>query len=308
MSKIHRRTFITYAGAGALMTLLPREVYALSPEEKEFQLCILHTNDVHSRLDPFPMDGSKYQGLGGAAKRAQLIEKIRLEEKNVLLLDAGDMWQGTPYFNFFNGEAEYKVMNAMKYDAATLGNHDFDIGLDGLNKQLPNAQFQILNANYDFSDSILNKKIHQRTTFQKGPIKVGVFGVGIELYGLVSPALCKNVLYLDPVKVANEQAAILKHEEKCDFVICLSHLGFKYDNNKISDIGLATQSKNIDLIIGGHTHTFLPEPYTVSNLDKKLVVINQVGWAGIQLGRLDFSMSKITKKNLRKFSSISVSN
>ncbi len=305
---MHRRTFLTFAGTGALMTLLPREVYAWSEEEKEFHLCILHTNDVHSRIDPFPMDGSKYQGLGGAAKRAEMIEKLRSTEKNLLLLDAGDMWQGTPYFNFFNGEAEYKVMNAMKYDAATLGNHDFDIGLDGLHKQLPNAQFKILNANYDFSDSILSGKINHHSIFQKGPLRIGVFGVGIELYGLVSPSLCKNVRYMDPVAIANQQAAILKNDEKCDFVICLSHLGFKYDNDKISDIGLASQTKNIDLIIGGHTHTFLPEPYIVSNLDKKQVIINQVGWAGIQLGRLDFSFGKIHKKNLRKFSTISVSN
>ncbi|AEW86243.1 metallophosphatase [Flavobacterium columnare] len=254
------------------------------------KLTILHTNDTHSQIDPFPEGHPKNPNLGGVARRAALISQIRKEEDNVLLLDAGDIFQGTPYFNYYGGEIEFKVMSMMKYDLATIGNHDFDNGITGLYGQLPNASFEFVCANYDFKNTILDTHIKPYKIFEKAGIKIGIFGLGVELYGLVDPRYYKETKYLDPVEIANDITKKLKEVEKCDLIICLSHLGFEYKNEpeRISDINLAKKTKNIDLIIGGHTHTFLDKPVIERNLDDKEVLINQVGAYGINLGRIDF--------------------
>ena len=279
----------------------------LIAEEKSYKLTVLHTNDVHSRLDPFPMDGSANQGLGGVAARSEIIEKIRREEEQVLLLDAGDIFQGTPYFNFYKGEPEMKAMSAMGYEATTIGNHDFDGGLENLATQLKNhASFPMLVANYDFTGNAMEYIYKPYKIFKKGKIKVGVFGVGIEMAGLVSEDVSGGTKYLDPVVKGNETAYILRKDMGCDLVICLSHLGNTYSDNKVSDKRLATETENIDLIIGGHTHTFLPAPIVYKNKKGDDVLVNQVGWAGINLGRLDFNFSKYSKKKLSEASSITV--
>ena len=292
--------------AGGL--LAGRSIYdELRSEEKAYKLTVLHTNDVHSRIDPFPMDGGVNQGLGGVAARAEIIEKIRSEQDHVLLLDAGDIFQGTPYFNFYRGEPEIKAMSSMKYDATTIGNHDFDAGLDNLATQLTNnATFPMVVANYDFSGTPMEYKYQPYKLFKKGKIKVGVFGIGIEMAGLVPANLYGNTKYLDPVSKANEMANTLKKDKNCDLVICLSHLGNSYSDNKVSDKRLAMETENIDLIIGGHTHTFLPNPLVYKNKKGDDVLVNQVGWAGINLGRLDFDFTKISKKKLSQASSIMV--
>lgn len=272
------------------------------------KLTILHTNDVHSRIDPFPSDDKKFPGMGGAAKRAQLVQKIRQSEKHVLLLDAGDIFQGTPYFNFYGGELEFKLMSSMQYDAATIGNHDFDGGIDGLKKQLTHANFPLLVSNYDFKDTVMNGKTKPYQVFQKGPLKIGVLGVGIELLGLVPSNMYEDTQYLDPIVNANKYAKILKYDEQCDYVICLSHLGLKYDDQKVSDVVLAAQSENIDLIIGGHTHTFLDEPLTLKNKVGAHVLVNQVGWAGIILGRLDIYFERNFKNKCVSCKNILVKN
>lgn len=280
----------------------------LSAAEKAYKLTVLHTNDVHSRLDPFPMDGGVNQGLGGVAARAGIIEKIRREEEHVLLFDAGDIFQGTPYFNFYKGEPEIKAMSSMKYDATTIGNHDFDAGLENLATQLTNnATFPMLVANYDFSGTPMEYKHQPYKIFKKGKLKIGVFGIGIEMAGLVSENLSGGTKYLDPVEKGNEMAYTLKKVKNCDLVICLSHLGNSYNDNKVSDKRLATETENIDLIIGGHTHTFLSAPMVYRNKRGEEVLVNQVGWAGINLGRLDFDMAKISNKKLSQASSITVS-
>src|SRR5687767_1657593 len=276
-------------------------------DEKQYKLTVLHTNDVHSRIDPFPMDGGANQGLGGVAARAEIIGKIRNEEEHVLLLDAGDIFQGTPYFNFYKGEPEIKAMSSMKYDATTIGNHDFDAGLENLATQLTHhATFPMLVANYDFSGTPMEYKYQPYKIYKKGKIKVGVFGIGIEMAGLVSENLSAGTKYLDPLVKANEIAYQLKKEKTCDLVICLSHLGNAYSGNKASDTRLAIESENIDLIIGGHTHTFLPAPMVHKNKKGNDVLVNQVGWAGIHLGRLDFNLAKSSKKKLSQASSITV--
>lgn len=294
-----RRNFINRtAGAGAAL-MLPGWVSASALLKGELtRLVILHTNDVHSRIDPFPEDGSRNAGLGGAARRAALIEKIRSENEHVLLLDSGDIFQGTPYFNFYLGELDIKLMTAMGYDATTMGNHDFDGGLENYEKQMrEHGNFPTIISNYDFTDTIMHDKYIPRRSFQKGDIKIGVTGVGIELDGLVPQALYGSTRYLDPIAKVTEQADILKHEEGCDIVICLSHLGYKYDNDndKVSDIKLAQNSRSIDIILGGHTHTFMDKPDIYRNKEGDNVIIHQVGWAGIRLGKIDITFERNSK-------------
>ena len=291
-----RRHFLKNIGIGTVLAgsgLITPEVFAAP---KTFKLTILHTNDTHSRIDPFPMDGGSNQGLGGVARRAALIKKIRQEEANVLLLDSGDIFQGTPYFNLFGGEVEFKAMSAMQYDAATIGNHDFDAGLEGLVKQLPHAEFPFICSNYDFSDTPMHQKTSNYKIFHKGGIKIGVFGLGIELNGLVPKDNFGNTQYSDPVTQTQKLTNILNNDLKCDLVICLSHLGYKYNDQKIDDVKLAANTENIDIILGGHTHTFLNKPDVKINKAGKKVVISQVGFGGIVLGRLDIFLEKNRKE------------
>lgn len=253
-------------------------------------LTVLHTNDVHSYIDPFPANHPKNPNMGGVARRAALIESIRKENPNVLLLDAGDIFQGTPYFNYYGGELEFKLMSMMQYDLATIGNHDFDNGIEGLFAQLPHASFEFVSANYDFKNTVMNGHVKPYKIINKDGIKVGVFGLGVGLDGLVDKKNYKETIYLDPVGVAQDMARLLKQEKKCDLVICLSHLGYKYKDepDKICDTKLATLTKDIDLIIGGHTHTFLDKPTVLKNSVGQDVLVNQVGCYGINLGRIDF--------------------
>jgi 5'-nucleotidase len=285
-----RRSFIKQATVATTGLLLANnmDVFAnIEHQTSNIELTVLHTNDVHSRLDPFPMDGSKYQGLGGVVAREKIIHSVRNEVDNVLLLDAGDMFQGTPYFNFFKGEPEMKVMSMLKYDAATLGNHDFDNGIDGLVKQMDYADFPIVNCNYDFAGTALETLISPYTIIKRGKLKIGILGVGIDPKGLIPDRLCKGIMYNDPIVRANEIANYLKNKKKCDYVVCLSHLGFEYKDNKISDKIFAKETENIDMILGGHTHTFLDEPVMIKNRNQQEIIVNQVGWAGIHLGRIN---------------------
>ena len=292
-----RRNFIkNTAATSALLSLSGLSLSSFSTI-KEKKITILHTNDVHSHIDPFPEDHPRNPSMGGVAKRANIIEQIRKEEANVLLLDAGDIFQGTPYFNYYGGELEFKLMSMMKYDLATLGNHDFDNGIDGFYAQLPHANFEFVSANYDFKNTELNGIVKPYKTFIKDGIKIGVFGLGIELEGLVEKKLYKETKYNNPIEVATDITKTLKETEKCNLIICLSHLGFDYKNekDKASDLKLAAATQDIDLIIGGHTHTFLDKPVIKTNKIGKQVIINQVGAYGINLGRIDFYLSDESK-------------
>lgn len=304
---MNRKEFLKTVGGGTLaLSLAPNLVFAsqksILDKNSAYKLTVLHTNDQHSRIEPFDSSYSRNPNQGGFARRATLIQQIRSQEKNVLLLDAGDIFQGTPYFNFYGGELEFKLMSMMGYDAATMGNHDFDNGLDGFLKALPNAKFPFITSNYDFSNTILDGKTEKYKIFKKDRIKVGLFGVGIELDGLVGKKQYQETKYLNPVEIAQHYADFLRKEKGCDLVICLSHIGFDYrdDADKISDKKLAAQTDNIDLILGGHTHTFLPEPQSFTNKSGKNVLVNQVGWAGLLLGRIDFYFDK--NKSLQNIS------
>lgn len=292
---MNRKHFLKTLGGGALALtaasnlLLAGEKKTLFETASANKLTILHTNDQHSRIEPFDASYTKNPNQGGFARRAHLIQEIRKTEKNLLLLDSGDIFQGTPYFNIFGGELEFKLMSLMGYDASTMGNHDFDNGLEGFLKVLPNAKFPFICSNYDFKNTILDGKTMPYKIINKNGIKVGIFGVGIKLEGLVGKKQYKETVYNDPVEIAQQFSNFLKKEKNCDMVICLSHIGYRYDDSEnISDIKLASKTENIDLILGGHTHTFLPEPQKFTNRAGKTVLVNQVGWAGLLLGRLDF--------------------
>lgn len=284
-----RRDFIEKTVAGTAMVGLGLSLSSFKTADVK-HLTILHTNDVHSHIDPFPADDPRNANMGGIARRAALIETIRQENPNVLLLDAGDIFQGTPYFNYYGGELEFKLMSMMKYDLSTIGNHDFDNGIPGLYAQMPHAKFDFISANYDFKNTLMDGLVKPYKVFMKNGIKVGVFGLGVKLDGLVDKKMYEETVYNDPVETSHEMVRILKQEQKCDLVVCLSHLGYEYKNDKgmICDLNLAALTQDIDLIIGGHTHTFLDKPTLVKNLVGKEVLVNQVGCYGINLGRIDF--------------------
>lgn len=291
-----RKDFIKQSGillGGVVLSGTPFYSFAAN---KSTKISILHTNDWHSRIEPFDKNDKTNAGMGGAEYRAALIKKIRQEEEHILLLDAGDIFQGTPYFNLFSGEVEYKLMSMMNYDATTIGNHDFDLGIDNITKQMAHANFAFINCNYNFSNTSLHDKIVPYKIFNKQGIKIGVLGYGIELEGLVDEKMYKETIYQNPIPIANSTAKLLKQDLGCDYVIALSHLGYSFPDKKLCDISMAPETENIDLIIGGHSHTFLEHPTKLLNKADKEVYVTQVGWAGIWLGKLDLYFSHNSKK------------
>ncbi len=284
-----RRTFIQNSLAtSAFVTLGGLSLQSFGASKKK--ITILHTNDVHSHIDPYPATDRRNANQGGVSRRATLISKFRNENPHTLLLDAGDIFQGTPYFNYYGGELEFKLMSMLDYDLATIGNHDFDNGIDGLFKQLPHAKFEFVSANYDFKNTVMDTHVKPYKTFVKNGIKIGVFGLGIKLEGLVDKRMYKETKYHDPIETAQDMSRILREDEHCDLVICLSHIGYFYKKNpsKVSDLILARKTKGIDLIIGGHTHTFLKKPTIEKNSVGENVLVNQVGAYGLYLGKIDF--------------------
>ncbi len=296
-----RRNFIKQVGGASTLASVGGLTLSSCMGKRQRHITILHTNDTHSHIEPFKANHPRNAHKGGVAKRATLIEQIRQENTNTLLLDAGDIFQGTPYFNYFGGALEFKLMSMLKYDVATIGNHDFDNSIDGLYKQLPNAKFDFVSANYDFKNTVLDTHVEPYKIIIKDGIRIGIFGLGIELEGLVGKKMYKETRYLDPVEITQDITRELKEEQQCDLIICLSHLGYHYKNNpdKPSDLNLAKTTENIDLIIGGHTHTFLPKPTIVKNASGNNMLVNQVGAYGINLGRVDFYFDENDEKTTK---------
>lgn len=250
------------------------------------ELVILHTNDTHSQIETIRSGYGK--GLAGVDRRAEYFDQVRKENKNVLVLDAGDWDQGTPYFTVFKGDMEIELMNALGYDAACLGNHEFDNGQEELARRLAMAKFPIVCANYDFSETILAPYVKPYVVIKKGGLKIGIFGLLVNIKSNVSAKARKGLEYKDPIEVTNELAKMLKEEEKCDLVIALSHLGYSAQNPKAaSDINLAKNTRNVDIIVGGHSHTFLKSEKIYQNPDGKDVIVLQAGAKGEYVGRLD---------------------
>ncbi len=293
---MNRRTFLQNSavlGAGlGLGGLIPcNSVFGATG----CRVTILHTNDTHARIEPFPETAPRYAGMGGVARRATLIRQLRSENPDSLLLDAGDVFQGTPYFNKFNGSLDFEVMSKMGYDAVTIGNHEFDNGVRGFEEVMGKAKFPFVSTNYDFGTTQMGLRIHKFLIRQVAGVKIGIFGLGVAFENLVLPHLHRGVTYLDPLEVAADTVAHLKGYHRCDMVICLSHIGYSYNDGRVSDRIVAQQVDGIDLIIGGHTHTLMPEPELFEKSDGRRTWVSQVGFAGIVLGRLDFYFDRQRK-------------
>ncbi len=295
-----RRDFIVQTTATAGLLVMGGLSLSSFDTGKSRRITILHTNDTHSHLDPFPATDAKFPGQGGAAKRAAFFEKIKSENPNTLILDAGDMFQGTPYFNYYGGELEIKVMNMLGYDGGTIGNHEFDNGVNGLAEQIKKAEFDIINANYDFRNTLMDGLTKPYKIYIIDGIKIGVFGLGVKLEGLVNKTEYGETVWIHPLEIAQDMSRILKEEQKCDIVVCLSHLGYSYrkESQMVSDLDLAATTKNIDLIIGGHSHTFLEQPTIVQNTEGKEVIVNQVGCYGVRVGQIDFHFDFLNSKTV----------
>jgi len=255
-------------------------------------ITILHTNDTHSQIDPLPSNDRTYPGKGGVARRATLVKRLRKENPNTLLIDAGDAFQGTPYFNFFKGEVEYKAMSAIGYDVGTLGNHEFDNGVAALAAALKFANFELVSANYDVRGTPLEGRIKQYVIKEVGGVRIGLFGLGISPVSLITPDNFKGITYNDPVQVSRDTVKLLREKERCQLVIAMSHLGY-YEQPKSGQIGdsqLAERVDGIDFIASGHTHTFMKKPIIIKQPGGQDTIIFQVGKSGIYLGRIDFTL------------------
>ncbi|NLJ06300.1 MAG: bifunctional metallophosphatase/5'-nucleotidase [Sphingobacteriales bacterium] len=304
---IDRREFLDVGlkfGIGTLALGLVPSLLKASGEPEG--LLILHTNDVHSRIEPFPMDGGKFQGKGGFSARAAMIDELRKKHRNVLLFDSGDILQGTPYFNRYHGALEFRLMSEMGYNGACIGNHDFDAGIENLAHLAESATFPLICSNYEVKGTPLEGKVKSYAVFKTGKIKTGVYGLGIELNGLVPEQLYGGIRYHNPVERAVWAEEILKKEEKCDFIICLSHLGFRYENSKVSDVVIARETSFTDLILGGHTHTFMQKPEVEENLKGKSVYVFQNGWGGVYLGCIEVGKGTKDSSELKVLNSLSV--
>ena len=297
-----RKTFIRRLSAAGLGVTLAGSTPLLSYAGRGNRLLtILHTNDTHARIAPFPLSSPRYGGLGGIARRASLVKTIRAENPNTLLLDAGDVFQGTPYFNFYKGTLDFQLMSQMGYDAMTLGNHEFDNAVSGFLDVAGEAKFPFVCANYNFGKTGMADLVQDYIIKDIDGIRVGIFGLGIDFKRLVAPTMHQGVKYIDPVRIGQFQADRLRVLYKCDYVICLSHLGYNYqDADRVSDQVIAQKVSGIDLIIGGHTHTFLDAPERVKKEDGSVTMISQVGFAGIMLGRIDVEFDR-QKQVLRAF-------
>lgn len=265
-------------------------VTAAAQSTKEIYL--FHTNDMHSRIEPFP---ENYQdtllaGKAGMVRRATFISQQREIHPDLLLFDCGDFSQGTPYYNMYKGEVEISMMNEMRYDAGTIGNHEFDFGLENMARVFRLAEFPIVCANYDVTGTVLEGLVKEYVVLHRDGIKIGVFGLGAQLEGLVAKASYGDVKFEDPVSEAQRIADLLKMQEKCDLVICLSHLGWK--GEPYSDVELIENTCNIDVVLGGHSHSYFEKPEYYKNLDGVEVPLQQMGKHAAFIGKMVLTLQK----------------
>lgn len=290
-----RHTLLYIVFAVALVVAHPFAATAKkvkADKQKHVQLVILHTNDTHSCVMPINpnMADTALADRGGFLRRVAMLKEERKSDPDLLLFDSGDFSQGSPYYSLFKGDVEVGLMNEMKYDAATIGNHEFDFGIDNMVRIFKMAKFPIVCSNYDFSGTPLEGVVKPYTVIRRKGLKIGVFGVCPELAGLVSEANYGTIKYEDPIKKANEMALFLKEKEKCDVVVCLSHLGWDIDG--IDDTELVPATRDIDLVLGGHSHTFFKKLEYLNNLDGTPVPIDQNGKSGMWIGKMTLDLVK----------------
>lgn len=276
-----------------ILTILTIAVaVTLTAAAKGRQLLILHTNDTHSCVLPLNpnLADTMLAGRGGFLRRAAMIDQMRKEDKDLQLLDSGDFSQGSPYYTMFKGDVETELMNIMGYDAATIGNHEFDFGLENMARIFRKAKFPIVCANYDFTGTVVEGLVKPYVIIKRKGVRIGIFGLSPKLDGLVMASTCAGVRYSDPIKTANAVADKLKNVEKCDVVICLSHLG--WDEDGLNDMEMMAKTRNIDLVLGGHSHSYFKTLNHVRNLDGKDVPNDQNGKHGIFVGKITLSLEK----------------
>jgi 5'-nucleotidase len=291
---INRRKFLTDSITFGAALALPRAFTGcVAATSDQTIITILHTNDTHSQIDPLPAN-DRNAGKGGVARRATLVKKIRRENPNTLLIDAGDVFQGTPYFNFFKGEVEYKAMSAIGYDAGTLGNHEFDNGVDSLAAALKFAKFDIVSSNYDVKGTPLETLVKQYVVKVVGGIRVGLFGLGISPTGLIAPNNFRGITFIDPVVAARDMVKVLREKENCSLIVAMSHLGYSENPRpgNVTDGQVASQVDGIDFIASGHSHLFMEKPVLQKQPCGAETMIFQVGKSGINLGRVDFRIHR----------------
>lgn len=267
-------------------------VFTVVAVAQKKQLVILHTNDTHSCIMPLNpnLADTALAGRGGFLRRMALIEDERAKTPGLLLIDSGDFSQGSPYYNFYKGEVEVELMNRMGYDVATIGNHEFDFGLENMARIFRMAKFPIVCANYDFTGTSVEGLVKPYTIIKRNGLKIGLFGLSPQPKGLVDTTKFVGVKYLDPVETARRMAALLKTKKKCDVVICVSHLG--WENEELTDQMLVPATRDIDIVLGGHSHTYMKTLQYVKNVDGKDVPVDQNGKHGIWIGRIVLDLEK----------------
>lgn len=259
------------------------------------ELTVLHTNDTHSLIEPVgKLDVNKEQAdKGGYVRRATLVREMRTKDRDLLLFDCGDFSQGTPYYNMFQGEVEIRLMNEMGYDAGAIGNHEFDFGLDNMARLFRMAKFPFVCANYEVKGTVLEGLVKPYVVLRRKGLKIGVFGLSPEMEGLVQNDKCQGIVFQDPYEAANKVAALLKEKEHCDVVICLSHLGWRaLANSSFCDEEMIGKTRNIDLVLGGHSHSLMETPRYYKNLDGQEIPVTQMGKNGVYIGRMNLKFTR----------------
>ena len=284
-------TYLTYTTKFRLLIFVLIVASSSVLAQQKIKLVILHTNDTHIQVEPTEKSSLKTANRGGYARRMGVLKQIRTQEKNVLLLDAGDFSQGTPYFNFYNGRVEIDAMNRMSYDAGTLGNHEFDNGMDTLAAILRGAHFPVINSNYLLDSTTLYGLVKPYMILKKGCLRIGILALGVNPKSLIIENNYKGVKYLDPIEKAIEISTFLKKKKKCNVIICLSHLGVVPTKNGVTDYEIAHNTRYIDVIIGGHSHSLIQNT-TEINAAGKPIVIAQMGKSGLYLGKVELEISK----------------
>ena len=273
-----------------LFALLPLSASA------QKQLTILHTNDTHSTILPLNpnLEDPIKAGNGGFMRRIAMLKAEREKDPELLYLDSGDFSQGSGYYTMFKGDVEVGLMNMMGVDASTIGNHEFDFGLDNMARLFKMANFPIVCSNYDFKGTVLEKLVKPYLILKRDGMKIGIFGLSPELEGLVRGANCEGVVFKDPAKTANEMVKILRDKKKCDVVICLSHLGYDYEEQpeQYSDNVVFTKTHGIDLVLGGHSHSYMETPVYLKDADGKTVTLFHTGRNGTFVGTYEMTLTK----------------
>ena len=272
-----------------LPALLASATYATAIAQ-DVTLTILHTNDTHSRIMPLEDTDPEHPDMGGVARREAYFEQVRAEEPNVLVFDSGDFSQGTPFYSVFKGEAEVELMNELHYDAATIGNHEFDYGLDNLSELVDEADFPIVSTNYDFTRTPLKGKVKRYLILRRGGLRIGVIGLGARPEGLVQAKNYEGMQFVEPYEIAEKTAHYLKHRRRCDIVVCLSHLGWRMAPPDADDSTMVAATRGIDIVLGGHSHTYMERPEYVRDADGRPVPVSQNGKHGVFVGRVEMTI------------------